>query len=396
MNRKFVSLFLSVMLLFSICMSVNAADLQSIQQEYLINEYNANTYHTNLTMHYKDTAYPAHYGGSYINEITGNLVINLTERSDEIEQLYYDVCQAEHLEFRIVTYSISELINMSNRASAYMFASGNDDSSLITGSAIIQRDNQIEVYTNSKTRSTTEMIYSIVGNSDVVVIKEYDGNLQLEAGSGRPGAYIKTPTNASGTEFADASMGYLATYWNGSSTEIGFVSAGHAFFASASTKAYDNNGELLGTVTRRVGNPGTSGITNTGDLDYAFIKLASGVSLSRAIAGTTIEQDTVPVIPAEGSIIFRSGAVNGIKAGTVISLYFVDGTSSDDFETEMRRMLLSNMSSKGDSGGILYTSAINNKAKVAGIHQGGGTIDGDVRSAGIFAFKMAADGVLVR
>lgn len=191
-------------------------------------------------------------------------------------------------------------------------------------------------------------------------------------------------------------MGYLATYWNDTAkqTEIGFVSAGHSFINKSG--AYDTTGSQLGTVSMYIGNPGFDGLSNTGDVDVAFIKISAGTSVDRTISQTTIQQDTTTSIPAEGSTIYKSGAATGRQPGKVISLYFVNGSDSDNYETTLRRILTDSLSAPGDSGAILYTSPVNNKVKVVGIHQAGGTISGQRRATGIFAFKIAEKGILVR
>ena len=101
---------ISMLLCISVFACLLVPSLAISEEEWLENHSKANDYHTKLVIYFSEKGeYPDNYGGAHLNQETGNLVINLTERSEAIEAEYYEICQAEKLEFRTVKYSLNQL-----------------------------------------------------------------------------------------------------------------------------------------------------------------------------------------------------------------------------------------------------------------------------------------------
>ena len=102
--KRIISLMLVCVLSLTIIPQSNAVT----QRE--LNEENATMYNTEMITYFEqEVGYPSHYGGAWLNQNSGHLVIGLTERNEEIEQYYYDVTGADILEFETVEYSLQEL-----------------------------------------------------------------------------------------------------------------------------------------------------------------------------------------------------------------------------------------------------------------------------------------------
>lgn len=353
--KKILCIVLSMSMLFSIGMTMSAAT----DSAYAENEGTASIYHTNLVLYYQEIgAFPSHYGGAYVNQSTGNLIINLTERTPEIEQLYYTVCQAEAgtLEFQTVTYSLNDLFDLSTQVSEYSQAvTYSDDAPLVTGMAIIQKNNQLEVYTANRTRTAETALFNAVDHPDAIAVKQSDGVVHLEAAN--LGSGIKATTFL-------GSIGYLAYRNDNGTKQYGFVTAGHV--ARVGNSVTQRDGTYLGSCRFSI-EPDKSIWYNTGDVDVAFIP-------STGLVGSTIhdtsytQESGIALIPAEGSTIYKSGASTGVTSDRVYTLYYV-ANDAPIYGPFVRRILVPYHSDGGDSGGIVY-ALINGKGRVVGIHQG--------------------------
>ena len=123
------------------------------EEEWLENHSKANDYHTKLVKYFTEKGeYPENYGGAHLNQETGNLVINLTERSEAIEAEYYEICQAEKLEFRTVKYSLNQLFaatNEAKRRTDELEKTGKyTDGPIVTASAVRQTENIVWLFAN--------------------------------------------------------------------------------------------------------------------------------------------------------------------------------------------------------------------------------------------------------
>lgn len=357
--KKFLCIVLSMSMLLSIGMTMSVAT----DSAYAENQGTASIYHTNLVLYYQEIgAFPSHYGGAYVNQSTGNLIINLTERTPEIEQLYYTVCQAEAgtLEFQTVTYSLNDLFDLSKQVSEYSKATlYSDGVSVVTGMSVIQADNRLEVYTANKSRTAETALFNAVDHPDAITVKQSDSIVRLEAAS--LGSGVKTrPTQSSHI----GSIGYLAYRNINGQRQTGFVTAGHV--ANEGDTVYQKDGTYLGSCKLSI-RPTITIWYDSGDVDVAFIP-------STGLVGSTInntsyaQESGTMLIPAEGSTVYKSGASTGVTSERVYTLYFVsiEEPISGPF---VRRILVPYYSDEGDSGSIVY-APINGKGRVVGIHQG--------------------------
>lgn len=383
--KRMLSLCLSLVLLLSVCPVSSAVG----NKEREVNEALANEYHTKMIVYFEqESGYPSHYGGAYVND-DGNLVICVTEDSQEIREEYYKVSGADELEFRQVKYSLIELYGIAKSANRYAEITGRIPKA--ETSLIIQRENRIEhCVSESALKDSSQLLYS--GEKIYVNDFEYkdavdfkvSGELVLEASAGGPGYELYRTVGGP----LVGSIGYLAHRNNNGVEETGFVTAGHNFpWATSFRTAYNDNYEIIGECTY------TNGIVSTepddyDDTDVAFVKLDSDATISSKVLGTSYYQDMSVqyTIPAEGSQIYKSGRVTGATPGHVYSLYYVN---ANNYMTgpRVRRILADYSSDHGDSGGIVYVLS-GGKARVVGIHQASKSIDGTVYKIVISAYNI--------
>lgn len=144
---------ISMLLCISVFACLLVPSLAISEEEWLENNSKAADYNTKLIVHFMEKgAYPDHYGGTYLNQETGNLIINLTERSEAIEAEYYEICQAEKLEFRTVKYSLNQLFAATNevkRRTDELEKTGKyTDGPIVTASAVRESENLVWLFTN--------------------------------------------------------------------------------------------------------------------------------------------------------------------------------------------------------------------------------------------------------
>lgn len=144
---------ISILLCLSMFAIILVPSLAISEEEWLENHSKANDYHTKLVIYFSEKGeYPDNYGGAHLNQETGNLVINLTERSEAIEAEYYEICQAEKLEFRTVKYSLNQLFAATNevkRRTDELEKTGKyTDGPIVTASAVRQTENIVWLFAN--------------------------------------------------------------------------------------------------------------------------------------------------------------------------------------------------------------------------------------------------------
>lgn len=354
------------------------------------NEMYAHEYNTNMLLYFSENGYPDHYGGAYLNQTTGNLIINLIESSPEIEDFYYEITNASVLEFETVEYSFKELMDALYEVPASL--NSTKSTPRITGGALIQKDNKIELYVDSDSLveySAANAVKMLPENHfsksvpklDMIRFELGDCEINYE-GSASPGFGARF---GSSTVNISGSIGYLAQRTGTNGIEYGFVTAAHCFLAADTLNVYDSSKNLIGTQTycpaEGLVGPGTP----SDSLDVAFVKLSSNTIASTTIYGDTTysqEMNGNYIIPVEGGTIYKSGTKTGCTSGYVLSLYFViageDAIPSNPTIYDVRRIKSNYNSTNGDSGGFVYVKTLNNIARPVGIHQGStvGLIDG--------------------
>lgn len=370
--KKMISICLSALLILSMCgVSVAAGNEAKLENETKANEYN-----TKMVVYFEQESgyYPSHYGGAYIND-EGNLVICVTEDSQEIREEYYRISGADKLEFKQVKYSLNELYEIAMSANRYAESTGKIPKP--ETSILRQRENRVELCISEQTLkecsnqlSGEEKIYVNDFEYKDAVDFKVSGELVLEASAGGPGYGINTKSSSGSV----GSIGYLAHRNNNGVEETGFVTAGHTIpMVSSNRIVYNSNGERIGICTFTNGQFTENGdvqTSYTGNSDVAFVKLDDNATIGGKIYGTSYYQDISVnyVIPAEGSQIYKSGVMTGVTSGRVYSLYY---NNDNDYLSGpvVKRILATYSSNQGDSGGIIYTVS-GGKARVVGIHQG--------------------------
>lgn len=391
--EKTICVFIAMAMLISPLFSSAALQNTSAAEDM------ANMYHTELVTYFESHGgYPDHYGGSYIKPVSRNLVINVTERTPDIEAVYYEVTGAEKLEFQVVEYSLNELFAIAGKASSHLRKSSSPLD--FKAYAIIQKNNQVEIWTDGSDITAYSSSYNINNSKeklffgsglekndlDAVVFKQA-GDLMLESAAEGPGYGI----NKSGIDGStEASVGYLAGRNTGGTVETGFVTAGHFAYngsVNGGRVIYDSSGQRIGVSTLTVGRPDNE-INGTGDFDFSFIKLDNGVTMSPTVRLFGYPQDayTQNYVPGEGSFIYKSGAATGLTTGYVFSIYFNTDT---DYMTgpRVKRILSTYNYRESDSGGIVFASGAGT-AKVIGIHQGRYPVEGTVYAVTVSAYNI--------
>ena len=378
----------------------NAATLREL------NEENANTYNTEMITYFeKEAGYPDHYGGAWLNQNNGHLVIGLTERNEAIEQYYYDVTGADVLEFEIVEYSLQELYD----AMVGTFDGLGRYSNLpqANGGAIDQANNSVDIFVskNDVVKYISQSIVLYIPNNnlkdvmpkDVIVNFKASSDILLESSEAYSGNGFRRGSNSYETPLY-GSYGYRAYRYNNGVKEIGFITAGHCIpdiytnESDRSIYSYEEgaSGTYIGVCTFSNAHFGTS-VDNSGDYgDVAFIKVANSSNIGNAIYGDSIYTQDLTVqytIPAQNSTIYKASRKTGNQRGTVIYLYYVD-PGNYLMGPYVRRIVSNYISEAGDSGGIVYTKTSGNKARVVGIHQGNKTIDNINRKLVISAYNI--------
>ena len=160
--------------------------------------------------------------------------------------------------------------------------------------------------------------------------------------------------------------------------------------------AYTTEGLLIGEVTYKNWAENAVSFDELGTEDFAFIEFASGIDISSNVFDDTSYSQDLGIryiIPAESSLINKSGVATGYTYGFVESLYYFSWDEQNLPGVSIRRILATYNSSPGDSGGIVYTSGSNGKAKVVGIHQGRMPEEVYTHSVCIPAYHLEAKGI---
>ena len=358
-------------------------------------------YNTAIIECFEEEGYPDSYGGAWLNTDSGRLVIGLTERSAETEQAYYDITGADLLEFQTVEYSLKE-INDTMKETFENVSRANNAPQIKAG-AIIQRTNSARMYVSeedvaayiSESRVTMlpqNELESLKANPDIIEFK-VGGDVIPESTVANVGEGFRS---ISGSGIPHASLGYLAYRYENGAKQVGVVTAAHTYGNREQMSAYTTEGLLIGEVTYKNWAENAVSFDELGTEDFAFIEFASGIDISSNVFDDTSYSQDLGIryiIPAESSLINKSGVATGYTYGFVESLYYFSWDEQNLPGVSIRRILATYNSSPGDSGGIVYTSGSNGKAKVVGIHQGRMPEEVYTHSVCIPAYHLEAKGI---
>lgn len=228
MKRIFSLLLVSVIIL-TICPYASATS------ERNLNEEEANMYHTKMISYFEEVSgYPSTHGGAWLNQNSGHLVIGLTERTASIENFYYEITEADILEFETVEYSLNELYDAIFQTRQNMLRASSPINA--NGSAIIQSTNSVEIYiseqdaisqiSKSSMAPIPEIVLENIKSNPNIVNFRVGEKMKTEANLAKPGEGFRYKTDST---LLHGSIGYIAYRQVGSTIERGFVTSAHTF-----------------------------------------------------------------------------------------------------------------------------------------------------------------------
>lgn len=350
-------------------------------------ENEMNTQFSNLLQYFSECGYstevnpyPDFYGGAYIADDRSELIVCVTDDSEEIKNIIRTGTKNSDIAISKVTHSYNAL-----KTEALSLFKNRSSVSTVDNSSLLNRKNTMEIIGTGVNVEENGVVVTIknknewqltslddlliVHNDLMKQIKDTsrstgeDFNYIIRVGgiieehiTYNPGEYV----NSSGGSFT---MGFKGVIRHPITNEYvkGFWTAGHCF---------DNTG-----VSVRVGNTaiGTCLVAkNNGYVDAAFVGLDdqtyTTISSNLKYGGKTLESAHFAGNLAEGTLVFIcGGATREEKNGTIQDSYYnftsIDGTEYYDF------FAANYQSINGDSGAVIYT-LINGDYVVCGIHRG--------------------------
>lgn len=301
------------------------------------------------------------YGGAYIDEETGELIVLVTElaptATDEIstyaegsENVRYQLCDVSYAE-------ITEAIDTVTDHLAELYDCGVDITSvrddILNGRVVIS----VVDLDQEK-----EAAIKAVADYDFLVLEDSEGG-NPEA-SYAIGSQINTIREDAlpGTYDGSSSLGFAARM----DGQEGFVVSGHAGWVYGQT--FKSGNTVLGHLTK------TAAYSSTTTADASFVNKESGISITNSLGEARILSASTYQLPVNTPILLI-GYVTGGTSGKVC------GTNGTAIYTrhDGQRMYISNCtygdysSSNGDSGGpVVRVSAQggNTYYTLAGIHVG--------------------------
>lgn len=297
--------------------------------------------------------FPSFYGGAYINH-NKELVIQVTELSEEISSYFAALINLENVVFEEVEYSFEELKNQKDVIASKMDEDSTEPLiSQITGVGISIPDNAVSLYIvtsdNTKSIDLQTQIQSQLSTFDnIKIIPTSEKDMPVAAV--QPGTKI----SSSGTK---RSVGFWAKDGNGN---LGIVTAPHDSMSAGTTVSIDST--TFGTA----GTPHFSG-----SVDAVFVRRTnSDFTPSRYVSGGGFSLYSSGVtILAVGSTTYSKGITSGYRTGEVIDINYTTAYGISNC------VITTAPSNSGDSGGIVAGNGNSSNRYVAGIITGkqGGT-----------------------
>lgn len=357
--KKFSVLVTIIFVLFSITIPVASTpsletEYLSVPSEYLLEKEDdaCEKYATLLDAWSNDNSvseftvtYPSFYGGVYIDN-EKNLVIQVTDLTDEIIDYFDGIIDLENVVFNQVDYSYSDLKAQYDIILNDIIKTGSIPS--VNGVTLVEKDNSVNVYisedgTASINTLSSESLddYLIIDNVNFINDTIFNSCSSVE-----PGSSISF-SGVSGYR----SVGFWATDSNGN---YGIVTASHGTISVDQQATI--GGSSFGTVTQNV---------FSGTVDVAFVKRSnSNFSPIRSITDVPYHISGYTTSAPEGATVITVGANTGIQTGTILSssasATYNGQTLTDLFHT-------STQVNGGDSGGIVLKLSSNSNVYICGM-----------------------------
>lgn len=289
--------------------------------------------------------YPSFYGGVYIDDAK-NLVIQVTDVTDEIIAYFGDIIDLDNVIFNEVDYSYSTLQDQYNIILNDVILPKTIPS--VNGISIVAKDNSVNIYV-SEDNSTSIMPYSTESIDDFIMIDNVNiinDSVISSCSSVEPGSKLNM---ANSTSYR--SVGFWAIDSNGN---YGIITAPHGTLSVGQQMTI--NGSTFGTTTKKV---------FSGTVDVAFVQRTnSSFTPTRSITGVSYSINGYTTATPEGATVITVGATTGVQIGTVLSSS-TSATYHDQTITDL--LLTSTQVAGGDSGGIVLKLSSDSKLYISGI-----------------------------
>lgn len=294
--------------------------------------------------------YPDYYGGAYIDDQTGELVILVTDLSaitqnaiatfaEDSPQIRVQRCSIPYNHILDAIETVSENLQYFDDQGVHIDSIRDD---IINNRVIIN----VQGLNPSKITIIKEL-----ADYDFLVFENSEG-IVLDSTSRSGGKIFNVDTNMSST------LGFAAEREGVS----GFVVAGHTAQENAVFATDDMNETKLG-VTKE------SAWKNKSKADAAFVQAYNGITISNSLPGAgDIWGATTYEVPA-GTTVYMYGAMSGyLKSGQIIS---ISQTQNVGGLTISKQMVANYSAVGGDSGApvMIYDGTFNGpKYTLIGIH----------------------------
>lgn len=321
------------------------ADIQ--YQANMLNAKILSTF-TSKTRESNEVMYPEYYGGSYITP-EGKLIIfikgDITTGRNNIASITND----SQIIYKPCRYSFQELTDIVNSIGDYL-KNNLIIKKNISGAAIIDGENKVEVYLKECNEQTIADFKRDVINHDAISFLQSEES-RIESSILYPGGMASV--NTSSTSYGSYAFRAIE---NSGSKRKGMVTAGHVI----------SQGGTIYFAGEEVGDCSVS--KQGGSADAAFIPTKDNYELSNFISGTLFELSTETSLPGAGTYVNLRGATSGAQGGNIISTNAVEEFNGHAYTNLTTAQYTSD---NGDSGGIIYTYISKDEIRyTVGVHLG--------------------------
>ncbi len=296
-----------------------------------------------------EPVYPEYYGGSYITP-NGELIIFIKGDVNTGHQKISAISNDSKIIYQSCNYSYQELQDIVKSISDYLGANNLIVQKNVTGAALIDGENKVEVYLKKcDEQAISDFKKDVIDHPAISFLQSEEGH--IESATLYPGGMAGINTSSTGY----GSYGFRAVEKSGSKRN-GMVTAGHV--VATGGKIYNSGSEV-----------GVCSISKQGgSADAAFVPTNSSFELSNYIVGTVNELSTETRLPGAGTYVNLKGATSGAQGSTIIS---TSATQSFNGYNYTNLTTVNYVSDEGDSGGIVYTYiSKDEKRYTVGIHLG--------------------------
>lgn len=296
-----------------------------------------------------ELVYPEYYGGSYITP-NGELIIFIKGDVNTGRQKISAISNDNKIIYQSCNYSYQELKDIVKSVSNYLGTNNLIVQKNVTGAALIDGENKVEVYLKKcDEQAIADFKRDVIDHPGISFLQSKEGH--IESGTLYPGGMASI--NSTSTSYG--SYGFRAVENSGSKRK-GMVTAGHV--VPTGGKIYNSGSEV-----------GVCSISKQGGYaDAAFVPTNSSFELSNYIVGTLNELSTETRLPGAGTYVNLKGATSGAQGSNIIS---TDAAEVFNGYVYSNLTTVNYTSDYGDSGGIIYTYiSKEEKRYTVGIHLG--------------------------